>query len=501
MLRQHWKLVNQLERIGDNIIVVLAFYFTYYFRNTILDEEHRIFHTLPRSLGDLGPISDYFIVLFLGVVFYNAVLSVLGAYRSMRFMSFAQLSRTFIFGSLIVFLCQGAFLYLLKLDLSRSLVGIYCGACAIFLILERALTLWLLRYLRLRGKNFRNVIIVGTGDLARKLHREIAHRPELGIRVKGFVTIAKEKEEEAVAEVNGDLLMLEETQTEVISLPARVIAEYDTYERALKKYAIDEVLFTDMVGCFDQVKALAQIAVEEGVQVSLVADLFSLEIHKSDISYFGNIPLIHYEPSPAGAFSLVFKRFFDIGVSTLALVVLSPIMLLTALAIKLDSAGPVFFRQRRVGLNGRIFTLLKFRSMVPKAHQMLKDLQEHNEMSGPAFKMTNDPRVTRVGRFIRKYSIDELPQFFNVLRGDMAIVGPRPPLPAEVNKYRRKQRRRLSMRPGLTCTWQVNGRNRIVDFEEWAKMDLEYIDSWNLYVDLKLLIKTVPAVLFARGAK
>ncbi|MCC6932185.1 MAG: sugar transferase [Deltaproteobacteria bacterium] len=501
MLRQHWKLINHIERLGDNLVIIASFYFTYYFRNTILDEERRIFSTLPKAMTDLGPLSDYFIILFLGVVFFNAVLSVLGAYRSMRFMSFTQLCRIFIFSSLIVFLCQGAFLYLLKLDLSRSFVAIYCLFCGLVLIVERAISLQLLRYFRLRGKNFRNVIIVGTGTLARKIYQEIVHRPELGIRVKGFVNIAKEKEAEEVAEVNGDVISLADSDTEVIVLPARVIAEYSTYERALKKYAIDEVLFTDLVGCFEQVKTLAEIAVEEGVQVSLAADLFSLEIHKSDISYFGNIPLIHYEPSPAGAVSLLVKRLFDIAVSSGALIVLSPLMLATAVAIRLDSEGPIFFRQRRVGLNGRIFTLLKFRSMVDKAHRMLKDLQEHNEMSGPAFKMTNDPRITSLGRFIRKYSIDELPQLFNVLRGDMSIVGPRPPLPSEVSQYQRKQRRRLSMRPGITCTWQVSGRNKIVNFEEWAKMDLEYIDSWNLFIDIKLLLKTIPAVIFARGAK
>ena len=175
-------------------------------------------------------------------------------------------------------------------------------------------------------------------------------------------------------------------------------------------------------------------------------------------------------------------------------------LLLTALCIKFDSRGPVFFKQSRMGLNGRIFTLLKFRSMVEGAEERLPELLDQNEMTGPVFKMKNDPRVTRVGRFIRRYSIDELPQLINVLLGDMSLVGPRPPLPDEVSMYVRKHRRRLSMRPGLTCIWQISGRNQIPDFEEWAALDLQYIDNWSLRRDFQILLKTIPVVISGSGA-
>ncbi|MCL4145912.1 UNVERIFIED_CONTAM: hypothetical protein GTU68_006027 [Idotea baltica] len=263
------------------------------------------------------------------------------------------------------------------------------------------------------------------------------------------------------------------------------------FEAALKEYAIDEVVFTEVVPHFEEVKRLAELATEEGVKVTFAADFFSLNIAKSDVSYLGDIPLLHYHSAPSTDYrpSLLFKRVFDLCVASLLILVLLPFFLLIALAIKLDSRGPVFFTQDRVGLNGRLFRMLKFRSMCLE-----------NEMEGPVFKLRNDPRTTRVGRFIRKYSIDELPQLLNVVIGEMSLVGPRPPLKHEVLKYRRRQRKRLSMRPGLTCTWQVSGRNEIPDFETWAKLDLEYIENWSLWNDFKLLLRTIPAVLSGQGA-
>jgi exopolysaccharide biosynthesis polyprenyl glycosylphosphotransferase len=185
----------------------------------------------------------------------------------------------------------------------------------------------------------------------------------------------------------------------------------------------------------------------------------------------------------------------------MALLVLSPIFAVTALLVKLTSEGPVFFVQKRVSMNGRIFNLFKFRTMIKDAEAKLAELQHLNEMKGPVFKLEKDPRITSVGAFLRKTSIDELPQLWNVLRGDMSLVGPRPPLPSEVEQYDDWQRRRISMRPGITCLWQIQGRNRITDFDDWARLDLKYIDNWSLWLDLKILLKTIPAVLFRVGSK
>jgi exopolysaccharide biosynthesis polyprenyl glycosylphosphotransferase len=198
--------------------------------------------------------------------------------------------------------------------------------------------------------------------------------------------------------------------------------------------------------------------------------------------------------------ALVAKRAFDLVASAAALVVLSPLFLAIAAAVKLDSPGPVLFRQRRVGLAGRIFTVYKFRSMHHGAEALRPALEARNEMVGPVFKIRDDPRVTRVGRWLRRTSFDELPQFFNVLRGEMSVVGPRPPIPSEVRAYARWQRRRLSVKPGITCTWQVSGRNE-VDFDRWMALDLDYIDHWSLWGDLRIVLKTIPAVLLGRGAR
>ena len=206
------------------------------------------------------------------------------------------------------------------------------------------------------------------------------------------------------------------------------------------------------------------------------------------------------ETTPGLPWQLFIKRGTDFIVSFVGLVLLAPVFLLTALTIKLSSRGPLFFKQERNGMNGRKFTLLKFRSMVVGAEKMQEELLALNEMDGPVFKIRNDPRMTKIGKFLRKTSLDELPQIINVLKGDMSLVGPRPPIPGEVTNYETWQRRRLSMRPGVTCFWQISGRNEI-NFEQWMKLDLEYIDNWSLWLDFKILLKTVPVVLFGTGAR
>ncbi len=239
---------------------------------------------------------------------------------------------------------------------------------------------------------------------------------------------------------------------------------------------------------------------EQGVNVRVVLNFFPNRISKLAVEDLEGIPMLAFSSAPSAMAPLAGKRVFDVVVSALALLLMSPLLILIAIAIKLDSPGPVFFRQRRVGLSGREFRLYKFRSMSHDAEARLSELRSRNEMDGPVFKMRDDPRVTRVGRLLRKTSLDEFPQFLNVLRGEMSVVGPRPPLPSEVRLYERWQRRRLSVKPGITCTWQVSGRNEI-DFARWMDLDLHYIDNWSLWHDLKIVLLTIPAVVFGRGAR
>jgi exopolysaccharide biosynthesis polyprenyl glycosylphosphotransferase len=274
----------------------------------------------------------------------------------------------------------------------------------------------------------------------------------------------------------------------------------DTIAKALEDYAIDEVIFTDVVEVMPQVEEMVLLCAEQGVRTTIAADLFSIGLIKSGISYFGGMPLIHFQTPPGDSWTLVAKRALDIVVASAALVALSPLFLVLAIGVK-RTPGSVLFRQTRVGLNGKLFQMLKFRSMYSGSEAVLQELKSQNEMTGPVFKMRDDPRVTPFGRFMRRFSLDELPQLWNVLMGDMSLVGPRPPIPGEVGLYARRSRRRLSMRPGLTCTWQVSGRNEIKDFESWVKLDLEYIDNWSLAGDLLLLIRTIPAVVLGTGAR
>ncbi len=495
MLKTYWRVVSFIERVGDNLIIILSFFLAHSFRDSIVGSFLHDVLPFPQDLLELGSIDSYLIILAIAIPVYNSSLSMMGGYKSMRRQNFFHIVKTLFFSTIIVFLSVGAVLFLLKLDLSRSFVALFTLVCNILLILERLSVLVLLRFFRARGRNFRNIAIVGTGPQARKLYFEISHQAELGIRVTGFVDI--------LAQMSSEGLVSPTSASSIYDLGARIIANAETFETSLKKYAIDEVVFIEDVVHFATIKDLAEIAVDEGVRVTFAADVFSMGFISSDIGRFGDIPVIHYNPSPTGSdsLSLVAKRFLDLSLSLLLIILLLPFAVLISILIKMSSKGPIFFRQKRVGLNGRIFTLYKFRSMYANAEDKLGELLAQNEMNGPVFKMKDDPRITGLGRFIRTYSIDELPQLFNVIRGDMSLVGPRPPLPEEVGHYRRKQRKRLSMRPGLTCIWQVSGRNNITDFEDWAKLDLEYINTWSLSRDLYLLLKTIPVVLLGSGGR
>jgi exopolysaccharide biosynthesis polyprenyl glycosylphosphotransferase len=277
-----------------------------------------------------------------------------------------------------------------------------------------------------------------------------------------------------------------------------VIAEL---ESIIALEPVDEVFITLPREKYGQlVDTIVRLCEEQGIIVRVQSDLFKLKIARWQVDELGGIPIVTIRSGPSDGWPLLAKRFIDVCGSTLLLTVLAPLFVGVALLIKLDSSGPVFFVQERVGLNGRRFKLFKFRTMVVGADQQQQALERLNEAAGPVFKIKSDPRITRVGRFLRRYSIDELPQLFNVLKGEMSLVGPRPLPVRDVERIdARGHKRRLSVKPGVTCLWQVNGRSN-VSFNEWVRMDLEYIDKWSLGLDLKILLKTIPAVLKGSGA-
>jgi exopolysaccharide biosynthesis polyprenyl glycosylphosphotransferase len=325
------------------------------------------------------------------------------------------------------------------------------------------------------------VLIIGTGELGVETARLLAATSSTK-RVLGFLHF--DGEPTVVAAMKRSPVFAAAAQLDVV----------------LRDQAVDEIYVAGRVMTQgEEMQRVVQAC--EAVGVPFAVPLHSLTYHRS--TPFGSSatldPYVHYSSTRSMPVQYALKRVIDIAASTLALFLLSPLLVGVALAIKLTSPGPVLFKQRRVGLHGCRFNMFKFRSMVVNAEQLQAQLLIENEQSGPVFKMKNDPRMTPIGRFIRKYSIDELPQLINILRGDMTIVGPRPAVPAEVEKYSTWQRRRLSVRPGLTCYWQVSGRNEI-GFDEWMRLDLQYIDNWSLAVDVRLILRTVPVVLAGKGA-
>ena len=374
-----------------------------------------------------------------------------------------------------------------SLSISRlpGKVILYFWATTLLLgIVSRIVLRWVLTAVRKSGFNCRQVVFVGADDHAIGLARDIEAHPELGCRVVGFIS----EDENAVGK----------PASPNTSWP--VVDSISHIKEFLETKSVDEaIICLSIKDQFNHIYRVFELCRELGVVVRLIPRESDLKVlSRLQIESFGDFRVVTFFREKL-LLQLLLKRIMDVLVSGIALVLLSPLMITIAIIIKTTNPGPVFFIQERIGMNRRKFKLLKFRPMVVDAEARKKELAALNEMDGPAFKMKNDPRVTPIGRFIRKTSIDELPQLINVLRGEMALVGPRPPLPAEVDQYEWLHRRRLSIKPGITCLWQVNGRNSI-PFAQWMEMDKEYIENWSIWLDIKILCKTLPVVLLRHGA-
>ena len=272
----------------------------------------------------------------------------------------------------------------------------------------------------------------------------------------------------------------------------------ERFSDVLHASVVDSVILLPRDLPYGRIEACLKQCETEGVEAWLLPDFLRTAIAQVTLDEVADEPMLLFSTSPKSPWALILKRALDLVLSALALVLFSPLMLGIAIAIRATSPGPVLFRQRRSTIRGRTFNMLKFRTMVPDAEAIRDELQDHNEVTGPVFKIKDDPRVTPVGRWLRRYSLDELPQLWNVLKGDMSLVGPRPPIPAEVEQYENWQRRRLSMRSGCTCLWQIGGRNEL-SFEDWMRLDLKYIDTWTLGLDFHILFKTIGTVLRGTG--
>ncbi|MEW5796788.1 MAG: sugar transferase [Candidatus Zixiibacteriota bacterium] len=366
------------------------------------------------------------------------------------------------------------------------------GAAALYVGGNFALQLCLMSFARLVIKSLadhdrlvgsaeimtQRAIIVGTGENARKVADMILSSPELDTRLIGFLDFNRQG------------------YWRYRDIP--LIGHPGTLAHIAANTQVDALFWAVEPDDVPQSWQMMETAEKMGIRIFVMPSLYTPRVARVQPTYINGLPAMVYRSEPESYVPLLIKAVLDRIGALIGILGSAPVMLLAALAIKLDSRGPVMFKQTRLGLNGKPFTMLKFRTMENDAEVKKRGLMDKNEMTGPVFKIKEDPRVTRVGRFLRKFSIDEFPQFFNVLRGDMSLVGPRPPLPAEARRFEPWQHRKLSVRPGLTCLWQVNGRNSI-DFEEWMLLDLHYIDNWSLWLDAKILAKTVSTVVRGTG--
>lgn len=387
---------------------------------------------------------------------------------------FVEYLTVIVVGSILLF----AAIVILDLDsISRMVLGAFALLNLIILYSFKFILSATMKYLRREGINSRLILIIADHDSNYFIDRLIETK-DWGYRIWAIMSDDK-------------------------SIIAKYGSEYHIipYERDLSLIiddrAIDEVFYCKSSLDQNEIQKFIYSCAEVGVVFRMQSLLLNYVKMQSTLSFLNQMPFLTFRNTPDNYLALKLKALIDFIVSLSVLIILSPAMIFIAFLIKLDG-GPVFFLQKRMGLNGRLFACLKFRTMVVNAESIKESLMSQNEQEGPVFKIKNDPRVTKIGRFLRKTSLDELPQFINVLKGDMSIVGPRPPIPSEVKQYKRWQTRRLSMKPGITCIWQVSGRNNI-PFEQWMKLDMQYIDTWSLKLDFIILLKTVKVVLTGDG--
>ncbi|RKY84313.1 sugar transferase [candidate division KSB1 bacterium] len=476
-----WK--NILQGI-DGLVIVIAF-FTSFFLMGYIREAYQLGEMAYAPSFDVSGALFFFrnntLIFFSAIVLWLVFLSFFKVYEDFRTRSFKEIAKGVIKSGFFVTLALGSVIFLSKLVLtSRLYVATFSSVAMVFLIIEKRIIIYIFELLHQRGLNTMNILIVGSGKRAQKFIQAVKRHSKWGLNVIGLV-------DDEASKVNTNIM------------DYKVLGTLNDIPSLLHKFVIDRVVFVVPRKWLGRIEEAILACESEGVGAYLSLDLYNTRISRVKQTWFADVPLLEFKTFSAKEWQLFVKRILDIGIASVGLLISAPLFLLIAIGIKLSSKGPVLFKQKRCGINGRQFTLYKFRTMIVGAEIRKRELERQNEMKGPVFKLKRDPRVFPFGRILRKTSLDELPQLINVLKGDMSIVGPRPPLPVEVEMYEIWQRRRLSLKPGITCIWQVSGRN-MVDFDEWMEMDLKYIDNWSLWLDLKIIFKTFFVVLFGYGA-
>jgi exopolysaccharide biosynthesis polyprenyl glycosylphosphotransferase len=460
--------------LSDIILAALAFEAAYQTR-AVLHLEHTFYLTVERKALVLGFALVTWVTIGLWLGIYERLDS--GHPRVIL----RDTARQCASGAL----CLVLFEYVLRLDLSRFFLGLFSAYAWVLLLLFRLTAGRVVGVIRREFAAPHYVMVVGTGERAIRMAEALEQSAEYGVRLRGFLSEQSEGPEGAPpAEIALGSLYKVQPIGELPSI--------------LRQHVVDEIIFAVGSESLANLEEVFLLCDEEGVRTRVAVDFFPHVNSTVSLDRFGATPLLTFTAAPYDEIRLLVKRLTDIAIAAAGLVVLAPFMAAIGILIRLTSPGPVIFRQVRCGLNGRRFLFYKFRSMCQNAEE-LKPALEHLNTRETVFKIPHDPRLTSIGRYLRKFSIDEWPQLWNVLRGDMSLVGPRPAVPGEVDRYQRWQRRRLRMRPGLTCLWAISGRDN-VDFETWMKLDMQYIDNWSLALDWKILLRTIPHVLMGHGA-
>ncbi len=464
--------IIQVSQIADGLLIALVFWFAHTLREQLAFSFPFPYDVLGYTvrLGPIAPFRYYKWLYLIVLPLYPFLLDVNGFYSRSHTQQLRNTAWILVKSSLICTLAVMAAMYLFRLAmLSRVVVILFALLSILALFVKDRIFQAFLRHRARAGKNVTEIILVGSEDHNAEFAALLNEHPEWSLRV--------------IAKLDSNMNLLSE-------LPAM-----------LHRYPVGCVVFNVSQTAFGEIEKAILACEVEGVEAWLVADFVRTSIARATVDDFYGKPLLIFRSTPEISWQLVCKRLIDVIGSALGLIVLGPLVMLpTAIILKLTSPGPILFKQKRSGRHGRLFTMYKFRSMITNAEMLKAELEVFNEMRGPAFKMEDDPRITPFGRFLRRSSIDELPQLWNVIVGDMSLVGPRPPIPSEVQHYDPWHRRRLSMKPGITCIWQISGRSRI-GFDQWMKLDLQYIDNWSLWLDLKILARTFPVVLTGLGAK